>query len=86
MNLSTMLVKKTGKKSGSAFATHVMKGWDVRRRVAKCRAQTIPATAQTVYDQYLKIYQQFINTEDSVEAEMLQEDLKDMERKYGIGE
>ncbi|AQT84128.1 hypothetical protein ERICIV_03395 [Paenibacillus larvae subsp. larvae] len=86
MNLSTMLVKKTGKNSGSAFATHVMKGWDVRRRVAKCRAQTIPATAQTVYDQYLKIYQKFLYTDDPVEVEKLKEDLKDMERKYGIGE
>lgn len=86
MNLSIMLAKKTGKKSGSAFATHVMKGWDVRRRVARCRTQIIPATAQAVYEQYLSIYQQFLYTEDPAEVEMLKEDLKEMKEKFGIEE
>ncbi|AJK27899.1 hypothetical protein [Paenibacillus larvae] len=87
MSLAQMLYKETGKKTGVVYATGMIKGREVRKMIEDCRAQeTIPATAQSVYDQYLKVYQQFINTEDSAEAEMLQEDLKDMERKYGIGE
>ncbi|AGN89359.1 hypothetical protein IBBPl23_42 [Paenibacillus phage phiIBB_P123] len=87
MSLSETLLKETGKKTGVVYATGMIKGREVRKMVEDCRAQeTIRSTAQSVYDQYLKVYQQFINTEDSAEAEMLQEDLKDMERKYGIGE
>ncbi|MDT2237467.1 hypothetical protein P7H19_15970 [Paenibacillus larvae] len=88
MSLAQMLYKETGKKTNKVvYATGMIKGREVRKMIEDCRAQeTIPATAQSVYDQYLKVYQQFINTEDSAEAEMLQEDLKDMERKYGIGE
>ncbi|ETK30381.1 hypothetical protein Norbert_46 [Paenibacillus phage Norbert] len=87
MSLAQMLYKETGKKTGVVYATGMIKGRDVRRMAEDCRAQeTIPATAQGIYDKYINIYQKFLYTEDPVEAEMLKEDLKDMERKYGIGE
>ncbi|MCY9503194.1 hypothetical protein, partial [Paenibacillus larvae] len=87
MNLSETLFKETGKKTGVVYATGIIKGRDVRRMAEDCRAQeTIPATAQGIYDKYINIYQKFLYTEDPVEAEMLKEDLKEMKEKFGIEE
>ncbi|MDT2295594.1 hypothetical protein P7H15_26090 [Paenibacillus larvae] len=70
MSLAQMLYKETGKKTGVVYATGMIKGWGSEKKMIEdCRAPgTIPATAQSVYDQYLKVYQQFINTEDSAES------------------
>ncbi|MDT2294914.1 hypothetical protein P7H15_21815 [Paenibacillus larvae] len=61
MSLAQMLYKETGKrKLIVVYATGMIKGREVRKMIEDCRAQeTIPATAQSVYDQYLKVYQQF---------------------------
>lgn len=52
MNLATMLVKKTGRKSGPAYASDIMKGYEVRSKAADFRAQeTIRETTQRILDE-----------------------------------
>ncbi|ALA12457.1 hypothetical protein HARRISON_57 [Paenibacillus phage Harrison] len=51
MTLSETLFKETGKKTGVVYATGLLKGREVLRMVADCRAQeTIRTTAQRILD------------------------------------
>lgn len=50
MTLSETLFKETGKKTGVVYATGLLKGREVLRMVADCRAQeTIRTTAQRIF-------------------------------------
>ncbi|MEV3587122.1 hypothetical protein ABNE08_20230 [Paenibacillus larvae] len=49
MSLAQKLYKETGKKSGPAYASNIMKGYEVRSKTADFRAQeTIRETTQRI--------------------------------------
>ncbi|QHZ49998.1 hypothetical protein ERICV_05099 [Paenibacillus phage phiERICV] len=50
MSLAQMLYKKTGKKSGPAYASNIMKGYKVRSEAADFR--TIRGVAQRILERF----------------------------------
>ncbi|ETK29791.1 hypothetical protein [Paenibacillus larvae] len=51
MILAQMLYEETGKRSGPAYASDIMKGYEVRSKAADFRAQeTIRETTQRIND------------------------------------
>ncbi|MEV2286388.1 hypothetical protein ABNB59_21140 [Paenibacillus larvae] len=50
MSLAQMLYEKTGKKSGPAYASNIMKGYKVRSEAADFRA--VRGTAQRILERF----------------------------------